>query len=188
MVETLPTHAKKNWQEWISTLVSAYNSTFSNATGISPYFLMYGHHSPFPIDIEFGVTQVDISGLTHENYVKKLKGRINGHIESLKRLAPKKLERHKGYDDHRLHCMALALGDMVLVRVKALGQDHKIADKWEQNPYVVISQMDNQSVFKVQPRGAKDQERIKIHQNMLYPVQTVQNDEQDPLAETPKRE
>ena len=37
--------------------------------------------------------------------------------------------------------MALDSGDMVLVRMKALGQDHKIADKWEQNPYVVKSQM-----------------------------------------------
>ena len=36
MVGTLPTHAKKNWHEWISTLVSAYNSTFANATGFSP--------------------------------------------------------------------------------------------------------------------------------------------------------
>ena len=58
--------------------------------------------------------------------------------------------------------MALAPGDMVLVRAKALGQGHKITDKWEQKPYVVISQMDNQSVFKAKPRGAKDQEGIKI--------------------------
>ena len=69
--------------------------------------------------------------------------------------------------------MALALGDIVLVRLKALGQDHKIADKWEQNPYMVISEMDKLPVFKVQPRGAKDQEGIKIlNQNMLYPIQS----------------
>ena len=36
MLGTLPVHAKKNWQEWVSTLVSAYNSTVSNATGFSP--------------------------------------------------------------------------------------------------------------------------------------------------------
>ena len=39
MVGTLPTHVKKNWQEWVSTLVSAYNSTVSNASGFSPYFV-----------------------------------------------------------------------------------------------------------------------------------------------------
>ena len=37
---------------------------------------MYGHHLQLPINIEFGETQVDISGPTHENYVKKLKARL----------------------------------------------------------------------------------------------------------------
>ena len=89
----------------------------------------------------------------------------NGHIKLLKRLA---LKKQKDANDImiRFHCMALALGHMVLVRAKALGWDHKIADKWEQNPYMVIGQMDNQPVFKVQPRDAKDQEGIKIlHQD-----------------------
>ena len=84
--------------------------------------------------------------------------------------------------------MSLAPGDMVLVRVKALRQDHKIADKWEQNPYVMISQMANQPIFKVQPRGATHQEGIKIlHWNMLYPIHTVQNDEQDSTTGSPKK-
>ena len=74
MIGTLPTHGKKNWQEWVSTLISAYNSTVSNATGFSPYFLMYGHHPWLPIDIEFGGTHVDIAGPTHEHYVKKTSG------------------------------------------------------------------------------------------------------------------
>ena len=77
---------------------------------------------------------------------------------------------------------------MVLVRIKALGQDHKIADKWEQNPYVVISQMGNQPVFKVQPRNVKDHEGIKIlHQNMLYPIQMAQNDKQDSTTGSPEK-
>ena len=85
--------------------------------------------------------------------------------------------------------MALALGDMVLVRMKALGQDHKIADKWEQNPYVVLSQMGNQPIFKVQPRDAKDQEGIKIlHRNILYPIQTVQNNGLDSTTRSPKKQ
>ena len=84
--------------------------------------------------------------------------------------------------------MALALGDMVLVRIKVLEQYHKIADKWEQDSYVVKNQMGNQPVFKVQPRDAKDQEGIKIlHWNMLYAIQTVQKDEQDSITELPKK-
>ena len=33
MLGTLPTHAKKNWQEWIAMLTHAYNCTISSVTG-----------------------------------------------------------------------------------------------------------------------------------------------------------
>ena len=42
MLGTLPTHAKKNWQEWVTTLTHAYNCTVSTVTGFSPYILMFG--------------------------------------------------------------------------------------------------------------------------------------------------
>ena len=42
MLGTLPTHAKKSWQDWVTTLTHAYNCTVSSVTGISPYFLMFG--------------------------------------------------------------------------------------------------------------------------------------------------
>ena len=95
MIVTLLTHTKKNWQEWVSTLVSAYNSTVSNATGFSPYYLMYGHHPQLPIDIEFGVTQTDISGLSHENYAQKLRARLKWSYKAAKETSSKQSERHK---------------------------------------------------------------------------------------------
>ena len=56
--------------------------------------------------------------------------------------------------------MDLAPGDIVLVRMKALGVHHNIADKWEQGPPIVISQKGNQPIFKIQPENAKNQEGI----------------------------
>ena len=41
------------------TLTHAYNCTRNNATGFSPYFLMYGRQTLLPIDIEFGVFTPD---------------------------------------------------------------------------------------------------------------------------------
>ena len=43
MLGTLPSHAKKNWQEWITTLKHAYNCTVSSVTGFRPYFLVWSH-------------------------------------------------------------------------------------------------------------------------------------------------
>ena len=50
---------------------------------------MYGHHPPLPIDIEFGVTEIDISGPTHGNYVKKLKARLNWAYKVAKETSPR---------------------------------------------------------------------------------------------------
>ena len=54
MLGTLPTHAKKNQQEWVATLTHAYNCTVSSVTGFSPYFLMFGQTSKILLDIEMG--------------------------------------------------------------------------------------------------------------------------------------
>ena len=76
---------------------------------------MYHHCHQLPIDTEFGVTQIDISGPTHEKYVEKLKVRLRWTYKVAKETSSKESERHKQYYDHRFHRMALAPGDIVLV-------------------------------------------------------------------------
>ena len=72
MLGTLPTHAKKNWQEWVATLTHAYNCTISSVTGFSPYFLIFGHIPILPLDIEIGVTLKEEGDTSCQNYVNKL--------------------------------------------------------------------------------------------------------------------
>ena len=48
ILQTLPTHAKKNWQEWVPTLTHAYNYTVSSVTGFSPYFLCLDELQRYP--------------------------------------------------------------------------------------------------------------------------------------------
>ena len=58
----------------------------------------------------------------------------------------------------------------MLVRVKAFGADHKIADKWEQKPYLVVAQRKDQPVYEVKLVDAPVQ---VLHRNMLFPIQSV---------------
>ena len=55
MLGTLSEDFKSQWPQHISTLTYAYNCTRSNATGFSPYYLLYGRQLLLPIDIEFSV-------------------------------------------------------------------------------------------------------------------------------------
>ena len=43
------------------------------------------------------------------------------------------------------------VGDQVLVHMKAFGTDHKFADKWENDPYIVEERIAGKPVYKVKP-------------------------------------
>ena len=69
--------------------------------------------------------------------------------------------------------MKLKPDDLVMVRVKALTGDHKIANQWEDTPHRVIGQLGDQPVFKVQPVSATPDSNIRVlHRNMLFPLKT----------------
>ena len=68
MLGTLPTHGKKNWQEWVATLLHAYSCTISPVTGFSPYFLMFGRTLKLLLDIELRVFMVEKKQTSHQNY------------------------------------------------------------------------------------------------------------------------
>ena len=159
-------------------MVSTFNSTVSNAMDFSPYFLMYSCHPHLPIDIEFGVTQVNISRPTHKNYTQKLKARLRLAYKAAKEVSSKESKSIKQYYDHKFHCMTLAPGDIVLVRVKAFSQIIRLQ--------TCGSQMGNQPVFEFQPKDARNQKGIRIlHQNMLYLIQSAQTSAQDTSDQSP---
>ena len=69
--------------------------------------------------------------------------------------------------DHIFKCMSWIPDDLVLMCVKAPTGDHKIADHCEVTPHHVLSQLANQSVFKVQSVGADGDEGIYILHSLL---------------------
>ena len=76
LLGTLPSHAKKNWQEWITTLTHAYNCTISSVTRCSPYFLMFGCTPRIPLDVEIGATLIEKEDSSHQNYSQKLRAQL----------------------------------------------------------------------------------------------------------------
>ena len=128
MLGTLPNHAKKNWQEWIAMLTHAYNCTLSSVTGFSLYFLMFGQTPKIPLDIEMELTLIGQGDDFHQNYVKKLKARLEWAYQVAHENNQKESECHKKYYDQRMRCMSLRPNDLFLVCVKAPTGNHKIAD------------------------------------------------------------
>ena len=99
MTGTLSVEDKLNWPDWVSTLTHAYNSAPTHVIGFSPYFLMFGRHPRLPIDIEYGVTLLNLTGQNTEIYVKKLKARLQWSYERVLQNNQKESHRQKQYYD-----------------------------------------------------------------------------------------
>ena len=143
--------------------------------GFSPFFLMFSRIPRIPIDVEFGVTLPDLLDTSRQNYTQKLKARIRWAYKKAHEVNLKESARHKRYYDRKIKCMKLEPGDTVLVWIKAFGADHKITDKWEQKPYLVVAQWKDQPVFEVKPVDSPDDTLVRVlHRNMLFPIQSIE--------------
>ena len=128
MLGTLPSHAKKNCQEWVATLTHAYNCTVSPITGFSPYFLMFGRIPKLPLDIDFGIPLGEQELTSQQNYAQKLHSKLQWAFQKAQDNNTRESECHKRYYDQKMRCMKLEPDDLLMVRVKALTGDHKIAN------------------------------------------------------------
>ena len=94
MLGTLPEKPKSTWREQVPTLVHAYNCTRNNATGFSPYYLMFGQKPHLPIDLIFGTNTTDLKG-SSIIYVENLKKRIEWAYQTANDIIKKEWERNK---------------------------------------------------------------------------------------------
>ena len=170
MIGTLPNVEKANWQSWVNHLTHAYNCTKSQVTGFSPYFLMFGREPRIPVDKAFEVTFPFRQEKNMADYVHHLRERLQWAYKIAKDHIDKDVARRKLYYGRKYHCMEIIPGDIVLVRQKVFGTDHKIADQWEPPVYKVLERHEDGPVFTVQRIGPGSDKTIRnLHRNMLYP-------------------
>ena len=179
MLGTLPIECKKEWQDWVAAVTHAYNCTVSKTTGFSPYFLMYGREPQLPIDVEFS-----LPGRREEfnvnSYVERLLNKVDVAFQKARENIPRDAVQRKQYHDRNVCCHDLKEGDIILVRRNLFDSQYKIADKWEEEPYRVVSQMDDTPVYRIQAMENPNAPVQVLHRNMLHPAQSVREDEGTP--------
>ena len=72
MLGTLQENQKSDWKAHVPTLVHAYNATFHDSTGFSPYFLMFGRHPRLAIDAFLGLNSDSLNSTSQTEYIRKL--------------------------------------------------------------------------------------------------------------------
>ena len=182
MLGTLDEEKKTDWKKYVPTLVHAYNCTKNEATGYSPFFLMFGRHARLPVDIAMGVEPEERQRQSHTTtmYAKDLKERLDQAYKIASKEGEKAAVRHKGIYDRKIRGSTVEVGDRVLVRKVGFTSKHKLANRWEDEVYEVLEQPDKSiPVFVVKCEGGSGKRRT-LHRNMLLPVNflPIQNSEE----------
>ena len=169
MLGTLEDHQKSDWKAHVPTLVHAYNATFHDSTGYSPYFLMFGRHPRLAVDAFLGLNSDPLSSNTQTEYVRKLRDRLSFAYKKAQEVSRKAAAKHKLNYDLRVRSSVLRPGDRVLVKNAGVRGKCKLADRWEKDPYIVMDQPNiDVPVYMVKREGRRSKTRF-LHRNFLLP-------------------
>jgi hypothetical protein len=110
-------------------------------------------------------------------YVETMKERMKKAYELASRSPRTAQERQKSGCDKKVRGAILQPGDRVLVKIVAFDAKHKIADKWEEEPYGIVSQPNRDiPVYVVQRENGEGRKRT-LHRNLLLPIGFLPEDE-----------
>lgn len=168
MLGTLNQEKKRQWSQHVVHRVHAYNSTKCDATGYSPYFLMFGREARLLVDVCFG-TRPDEKEHQHSSYVAKLKEDLQKAYRMAAEVSNKMHLHNKKAYDQRLGFHNLEPGERVLLKNLGLKGKHKLENCWCDVPYVVVETMPYLPVYKVKPQSGKGKLKT-LHRDNLLPI------------------
>lgn len=169
MLGTLEPSQKSKWSQHIAHLVHAYNCTPNEATGYSPYFLMFGREARLPVDVCFGVSADGTSTTSHLKYISKMKKELQAAYQLAKSTATKMNQSNKERYDQRVRYHRLNPGDKVLLRNLGLKGKQKLADRWGHTLYVVEGQLSDLPVYRLKPVNGSGPVKV-MHRNHILPL------------------
>ena len=164
-LRTLQNKQKAGWKSHISALVHAFNSTVNDTctTGFSPFYLMFGRETKLPVDILFGFLRLLMKTSALQSPLQEWG--CNKYIDK-----PNMLLSPPSNYDLKTRAAIQKKGDRVPVRMIAYEGKHKIADTWEDNPYIILVPVKhNIPVYKVMREEGEGRCRV-LHRNLLSPI------------------
>ncbi|XP_045169073.2 uncharacterized protein DDB_G0284459-like [Mercenaria mercenaria] len=174
MLGTLDPSKKPDWKKHLPSLVYAYNCTKHESTKFSPFQLMFGRTPKLPIDSVFETANEEITKQTTTEYVEELQKRLETSREIVNCFANRSRERQKEHYDKRAEASKINVGDKVLAKILAYEGRNKIADKFEEQPYIVTGQPNSDiPVYEVTSKNGTTK---VLHRNKLLLIGITDSD------------
>ena len=171
MIRKLDEEKKACWSEYLPELLLSYNSMCSAVTGYSPHFLLFGRRPGIPVDYQFPTICDPPHKAKLEESVADLQNRLKEAFEMARHLTSE--EAVKCYYDCKAGAVASQPRDVVMVRTDRFVGKRKVKDQWEEEGVMVVKQLDDWPIYKVQcpPTGNQRNPTYRIlHRNCLMLV------------------
>ena len=160
---------KSKWKDHVNKMVFAFNCTKNNATGFSPYELLFGRKPRLPIDIIFGKTQSTVCK-RYPQYLKDWKQAMEDAYKIAAAKSGQSMAKGRQRYNERAFAMDLKPGDRILVkRLLDRGGPGKLRSFWEDDIYIVARRPDpGNAVYEVELESRPGRKRM-LHRNLLLP-------------------
>ncbi len=112
LLRTLPTDRKRDWASCLAHVLFCYNTTPHQATGESPFFLMFGQEPKLPIDFLLGQIQTPVAGQVHR-WIEEHQARLQVAVEGARERLQVAAGRRKVGHDQRVRELPLSEGQLV---------------------------------------------------------------------------
>nr|KAG5701585.1 hypothetical protein BaRGS_024835 [Batillaria attramentaria] len=172
MLKTLPQDQKGKWHLHLQKMVHAYNCTKSEATGYSPFFLLYGRTPRLPVDILFRIQRPELTQRKDiAKYVQEYRDSMQEAYSKAAQAAEKEASSRQVRHSNKIQATVLRPGDRVLVRnLSERGGPGKLRSYWEDAVHLVVRRMGEDSpVYEVRPEEGGRKSRV-LHRNMLRQI------------------
>ena len=147
---------------------------------------MFGWHPRLAIDAFLGITPDTLSSTKSTEYVRKLRQRLDFAYRKAQEHAKKTGAVYKHHYDETTRSSVLMPGDLVLVQKVGVKDKHKLGDKWEHYPYIVISQTnDDIPVYEVRRDNSRAKETRLLYRTLLLPFAGLPRLDEEDFEEDP---
>ena len=155
MLSTRSNPHSTNWDEDLSKVCMAYNTSIQSTTGYTPFFLMFGREARLPLAIVHEPPPSPHGAIPQQygNYVQSLQDTFNTAFEVVRSNMSTRQGRQKEFYNCKVHGDPFKPGDLVWLFNEALakGESRKLRRPWR-GPYRVITQLSDVT-YRIQHTG-----------------------------------